>query len=524
MPRARKRTGSGNRAGVYIRVSDESQVDTHSLVAQREEIARWCERHGYLIVEVYADEGVSARSDRVERRPQLTRLLQDAKLGKFDIVVVHTLDRWARNLGAQRLALQWLGECKIGFASVMEDFDYTSPNGRMLMNMLGSYAEFFSDQLAVHVRKAQRHRAGLGLPIGPVPFAYRTPEGGGIPLIFGPEARAVREVFQRRAQGESNGAIAKWLNDSGFKTLKGGIFTAHAVRDLLNCRFYLGIIEYNDQEYTGQHVPIISEELFQRVQERRIRRTVTRTVVGPKGLLQGMISCGHCGRGIQSDRHRYGEPMYRERHSHQCRTNDTSIMAHRVDGQMADVLTAVELKPQWREQMVQLTRSDPTGPDPKELKEKRRRLSRAYAEGAYSDTEYETKLAELDALLCLTRTLELPTLEEAAQLFADLPQLWKEATPEERRKLLSPLVERVYVDLESSMIGAIVPVPAFRRLLDGAMTKAASSAALLLSEDETERLKVWSWWRRGRVELPLTPYLSKFSSAREFVLVELLAA
>ena len=96
------------------------------------------------------------------------RLLQEAKQGKFDIVVVHTLDRWARNIGVRRLALQWLGECKTGFASVREDFDYTSPNGRMLMNMLGAYAEFFSDQLAVHVRKAQRHRASLGLPIGPV--------------------------------------------------------------------------------------------------------------------------------------------------------------------------------------------------------------------------------------------------------------------------------------------------------------------------------------------------------------------
>ncbi len=45
----------------------------------------------------------------------------------------------------------------------MEDFDYTSPNGRMLMNLLGSYAKFFSDQLAVHVRKAQRYRSGAGL-------------------------------------------------------------------------------------------------------------------------------------------------------------------------------------------------------------------------------------------------------------------------------------------------------------------------------------------------------------------------
>ncbi len=103
----------------------------------------------------------------------------------------------------------------------------------------------------------------------------------------------------------------------------------------------------------------------------------------------------------------------------------------------------------------------------------------------------------------MTESVSLPTLEEAAQLFGNIPQLWREATPEERRKLISPLVERVYVDIECSRIGAIVPVTEFRRLIEGAMTKIQSPAAILLSEDEAERLEVWSWWRRGRVDLSL---------------------
>jgi hypothetical protein len=120
--------------------------------------------------------------------------------------------------------------------------------------------------------------------------------------------------------------------------------------------------------------------------------------------------------------------------------------------------------------------------------------------------------------------MELPTLEEAARLFEGIPQLWEEATPEERRKLLSPLVERVYVDLECSMIGAIVPVPGFRRLLEGAMSRAESSAAMLLSEDDAERLEVWSWWRRGRVELLPDTYLRRLVPAIELMGVGMLAA
>ena len=110
------------------------------------------------------------------------------------------------------------------------------------------------------------------------------------------------------------------------------------------------------------------------------------------------------------------------------------------------------------------------------------------------------RLYEIERLLGLTRTMELPTLEEAGQLFENIPQLWEEATPEERRKLISPLIERVYVDIDSRLIGAIRPAAAFNTLLDKAMARAESATLTLHSQDETERLQVWSWWRRGRVE------------------------
>lgn len=114
------------RAVGYIRVSDEKQVDGHSLDAQRVEIARWCERQGYELVRIYADEGFTAHTDRIERRPQLLALLQDAESKDFDLVVVHMLDRWARNVGVQRQALQRLGEAGVGFASVVEGVDFTT--------------------------------------------------------------------------------------------------------------------------------------------------------------------------------------------------------------------------------------------------------------------------------------------------------------------------------------------------------------------------------------------------------------
>ena len=389
----------------------------------------------------------------------------------------------------------------MGFASVSEDIDFTTPAGRLLLTMIGGVAEFFSDQLGFHVSKAQRHRAELGLPIGPVPFGYITPDPKRVPIPEERDAKVVQEVFERRARGESNGAIAGWLNYLGLRTRKNRLFTDHAVRDMLQCRFYLGLVQCSGKEYPGQHVRLVSDELFQRVQDRKQQRSTARTVEGPKGLLQGIISCGNCGKGIQSDRHRFGGAMYRERHSQECPTNNRSIMAKTVDQQIEAILTSVELLPEWRDRMAHLAAADTSGPDPEKLKEKRRRLSRAYADGAFSDVEYQSRLAEIDSSLRLAAKVGLPTVEEAAQLFEDIPQLWKEATPEERRKLLSPLIERVYVDMESSGIGAIVPAAGFRRLLEGAVGRAKTPATFLLSDDEAEKLNVWSWWRRGRIEL-----------------------
>ena len=130
------------------------------------------------------------------------------------------MKRWSRNVGVQRQALQMLGDASVGFASVMEDFDFT-PSGKLMLTMIGGVAEFFSDQLGVHVSKAQRYRASIGMPVGPIPFGYHAIEPGGVPQADGKKVMLVQEVFERRSKGESTGAIANWINGQNFKNHEG---------------------------------------------------------------------------------------------------------------------------------------------------------------------------------------------------------------------------------------------------------------------------------------------------------------
>ena len=494
----------GNRAVGYIRVSDGSQVDGHSLDAQRKEIEVWCQHHGSDLIGTYVEAGVTAHTDRIQKRPELLRLLGDAEQHKFDLVIVHTLDRWARKLSIQMEALTRLGTAKVGFASVRDPFDASTPQGRLMLNLMGGYNEFFSELLGIHVSKAFRHKAELGLTVGPVPFGYRA-QGKGLPTVPDwREADAVREIFHQRADGRTTGEIAAWLNGRGFRTKKGHGFTPHAAKDLLGCKFFLGVVVYHEEELPGQHEAIISQELFDRVQGRRQRRERMRSVHGPRGLLQGMVACARCGNRLQSDRHRHTVPLYRERHAHDCETNERSLLADGIDRQIATVIHSLGLAPDWKRRMAELAVQEHAGPSVQQLQDRLRRISRLYEDQRLDDEEYRRKTAEIDRELRQASVTTQPAIEEAAALFDDLPQLWSEATPEERRKLIAPLIERVYVDLEAKLVVGVTPAPGFGALLASAIAVAPNAPVEVISQEQLKGLENqggWSWWRWGRPDL-----------------------
>ena len=97
--------------------------------------------------------------------------------------------------------------------------------------------------------------------------------------------------------------------------------------------------------------------------------------------------------------------------------------------------------------------------------------------------EYEARLTAIDAEIRHASGVTPIDVEEVAALLGDLPSLWEEATPDERRRLVGPIVERVFVDVEAKRISGLVPVPAFRTLIEAGMQKTADATAVLLPPD-----------------------------------------
>ena len=498
--RATRTTPKRGTAVGYIRVSTEDQTHGYSLDAQRAGIQEYCEKNGYELARIYADEGVSAHTDKISKRPQLSLLLEHAKQEQFDVVVVHTLDRWARNMRVQTEAFEILGKARVGFASVTENIDYTTPEGRLMLTMIGGFAEFFSAQLGRHVKKAVKQRAAQGLQNGSAPFGYLRDGETGIPCPVPEEAEAVRTVFAKRAAGETNGKIAVWLNAAGFRTRRGNPFRDSSVRDMLGFRFYRGVVKLGDEEFPGQHEGVIAPELFERVQTRTVKRGPGRgTAGGARGLLAGIIRCGHCGNRLQADRNRSGNPLYRERPVFVCKTEGepgavgcktagrTRVASH-IDAQMGDIFGSLVLPQDWKQKIARQS-VQAEGPSVSDLKARRLVLGDLRLDKTITEDRYKRKLEDLDAQLRIAQLSTTIELDEVAELLENLAELWGAAKPDERRRLLRTLVEAVHVDIESKCIVGITPVPPFTKLIESAMERTAGCRAVLYDPKKVENLE-----------------------------------
>lgn len=101
------------RAFGYVRVSDESQIDGHSLSEQEFQIRSYCEARGLVLARIFRDEGISGRYDEVAKRPGFKAMLAAVSRHEADLVVVHTLDRWARNVLVTLVAFKNSGGCPL---------------------------------------------------------------------------------------------------------------------------------------------------------------------------------------------------------------------------------------------------------------------------------------------------------------------------------------------------------------------------------------------------------------------------
>lgn len=302
------------RAAIYARYSSDNQRE-ESITAQVRACTEYCQKKGYAIVRTYADE---ARSALTDDRPHFQRMVQDAKAGLFDVLVVHKLDRFARNRYDSAFYKRELRRADVRLESVLEQLD-DSPESVLLESLLEGLAEYYSKNLSREAMKGMKETALQGKHVGGIPpLGYDVVDQKYVINEY--EASAVRLIFEMYDQGFGYNAIIKKLNELGYRSKRGGPFGKNSLHDLLKNEKYIGVFVFNRRQgrtadgkknnrrlkpqeemivIPGAIPAIIDEDLFWRVQEKMLKkkhnpekaRNKARTVY----LLTGLVKCGLCG-------------------------------------------------------------------------------------------------------------------------------------------------------------------------------------------------------------------------------------
>lgn len=195
----------------YVRVSTEEQVQGFSLDAQVDRIKAYALSQDYALIEIHRDDGYSAKD---LNRPGIRRLLADVRRGQVDVVLVYKLDRLSRRLRDLTEILDLVAEHAARFESVTEPFETKSAPGRLMLNVLGGFAQFEREVNGERVLLAMERRFRQGKWMVQPPFGYRMVEG--LLVVEPTEAALVQRIFQRYL-GDGLGAkeLARELNAEG---------------------------------------------------------------------------------------------------------------------------------------------------------------------------------------------------------------------------------------------------------------------------------------------------------------------
>lgn len=253
----------GRVAALYIRVSTARQAEEgYSLAAQKRTLTEWAEQHGYEPA-YYEDAGKSAKD--IMHRPEMLRLIEDAKKGRIQILMVWALSRSFRSVADLCSTQQLLASYGVGFASYTESFDATTPTGRLIMYILGAVAQMEREVTAERVALAMEERALQGKRTCSCVLGYDL--AGADSLVPNPaEAKIVQYIFAKYLEHKSLSAVAELCRIQGYQGKRGRIMTAWSVRLILTRAIYAGYNSWRGQLIRGQHEPLVTLSDYNRVQ------------------------------------------------------------------------------------------------------------------------------------------------------------------------------------------------------------------------------------------------------------------
>ncbi|WP_075795228.1 recombinase family protein [Massilia putida] len=354
------------RCAVYTRKSTDEGLDQeyNSIDAQRDA------GHAYIAsqraegwIPVADDYDDPAFSGGNMDRPALKRLMADIEAGKIDVVVIYKIDRLTRSLADFSKMVEVFERYGVSFVSVTQQFNTTTSMGRLMLNILLSFAQFEREVTGERIRDKIAASKRKGMWMGGVPpLGYDVENRRLVPNER--EAKLIRHIFQRFVELGSGTLLFKelkldgvtskaWTTQDG-KTREGKPIDKGLIYKLLNNRTYLGELRHKEQWYQAEHPPIIDRALWDQVHailatNGRVRGNATRATV--PYLLKGIVF-GNDGRALSpfhttkknGRRYRYYVPQ-RENKEHAGASGLPRLPAAELESAVLDQLRVLLRSP-----------------------------------------------------------------------------------------------------------------------------------------------------------------------------------
>lgn len=474
-----------NLAAAYLRVSTDEQAEHgYSLPAQKERLGAFITAQGWNLYNFYIDDGYSGKD---LERPAMQKLIADAQNKKFNYIVVIKLDRLSRR---QKDVLHLIEDvfevAEVGFRSVTEPFDTTTPFGKAAIGMMAVFAQLERETTVERVKMAKKEAAKQGrFGGGGVAYGYKHDMVNKSLYIDDETAPTIELIYSLYESGQYGfRSLALELVNRGISAPEGDIWYKDTIKKILLNPTYAGYIPRCGELNEGKHDAIISRDRWEKVQIMIKEKYMPRPSKDPTNLLTGLLYCGNCGARMRFKTQNWKDPkgtgkvwtkryyICYSRAKYDRMIKDINcklpfISVEKLNEGVINYLTNLSLSPQLMEKSIQksLKKYDHSSSD-KELnvikkeingiQKKIDRWNNAYENGAIEVSELSRRTQNLrdKRTLLEQQKLDIETLledsnkaiisaNEIMEQLKSFAEIWKAADSAEQRIIISALVERV---------------------------------------------------------------------------------
>lgn len=301
---------------VYVRVSTYKQANNTSIEKQIEIIKEYCKLHGYEIAVIYIEE---ASAKDIEGREQFKKMYKRFMESEdIEYIIVYKLDRLFRNFLDSIYFWDQLKKANKHFISVQDNINTKDKNSKIMFLINSLQAEVERENIVLRTTSGMEKKAANGYFNGGRVFGYESVSKR--LRIVPEEALVVEYIFNKYAYDHwGYKKIASNLNLQGFKTKNNKDWSINAVKTILENKIYIGYVKWRGEYTKGQHEPIISEDLWNKAQELKAKKSYIPTKIHPGTFpLSGLLKCPQCGspmvQGNSSEKYKY----------YQCNKNKNS--------------------------------------------------------------------------------------------------------------------------------------------------------------------------------------------------------